>query len=144
LSTLVIKASYLRPSVDQRLPPGAVSIIVNINLPLNGVELALKPISINGEAVSGSTVHDLELWMDGVFCPTKLDTSPVDQATISANWLWMPAEAGTQRLIVHPIGSGGRRGQFKRCACFGFAARENCRFASNGHPARVVAPQGNA
>ena len=103
-------AGYLGfiPGMDQQLPLDTTSILVNINLPLNGAELPLnEPVSIYAEAVSGQPIHDLELWLDGAFSPTKMDTSPADQSLLSTVWLWTPAEEGVHRLIVRAIGPDG-------------------------------------
>lgn len=103
-----IIASFLIPNVDQQLPPGAVSILVNINLPLNGAQLPLnEPVSIYAEAVSEQPVHDLELWVDGVLNPAKTGSSPADNSPLSAVWSWTPNEEGINRLLVRAIGAVG-------------------------------------
>lgn len=87
---------------------GSLSILVNINMPLNGAELPLnEPVSIYAEAVSDQPVHDLELWLDGTFSPTKMDSSPVDQSPLNATWLWTPTGEGVHRLVVRAIGPNG-------------------------------------
>jgi hypothetical protein len=101
-------ASFFIPKTNQQLPPGAFSILVNINLPLNGAELPLnEPVSIYAEAIGDKPVHSLELWVDGTFSPTKMDSSPADKSPLTATWLWTPAEEGVHRLIVRAIGPGG-------------------------------------
>ena len=78
---------------------------MNINLPLNGAELPSgQPVGVYAEAVSGTPVKDLELWVDGVFVPTKTSTSPDGQNPFNATWLWTPAEDGNYRLVVRAIG----------------------------------------
>jgi hypothetical protein len=83
-------------------------IFVNINLPLNGAKLPLnEAVSVYAEAMGPSAVHDLELWVDGAFSPTKMDSSPADRSPLTAVWKWMPAEEGVHRLIVRAIGPDG-------------------------------------
>ena len=78
---------------------------MNINLPLNGAELPSgQPVGVYAEAVSGTPVKDLELWVDGVFVPTRMSTSPDGQIPFNATWLWTPAEDGNYRLVVRAIG----------------------------------------
>lgn len=99
--------STLLPKKGQPATTGP-AILVNINLPLNGAKLPLnEPVSVYAEAVGGSTVHDLELWVDGAFSPTKMDSSPPDRSPLNAVWLWKPAEEGVHRLIVRALGPGG-------------------------------------
>ena len=78
---------------------------MNINLPLNGAELPSgQAVGVYAEAVSGTPVKDLELWVDGVFVPTKTGTSPAGQNPFNATWLWTPEEDGDYRLVVRAIG----------------------------------------
>jgi hypothetical protein len=84
-------------------------IFVNINLPLNGAKLPLnEAVRVYAEAIGPTSVHDLELWVDGAFSPTKMDTSPVDRSPLSAVWLWKPSDEGVHRLIVRAIGPDGQ------------------------------------
>jgi hypothetical protein len=83
-------------------------IVVNINLPLNGAKLPLNEVvSVYAEAIGPSSVHDLELWVDGAFSPTKMDSSPLDRSPLTAVWQWIPSTEGVHRLIIRAIGPDG-------------------------------------
>ena len=99
-----IIASYLFPNLVSS--SGEFPAIVNINLPLNGAELPLnEPVSIYAEAVSDQPVHDLELWLDGAFSPTKMDSSPVDKSF--SHIREMPSE-GEEAAYANDRPSGDR------------------------------------
>ena len=90
---------------EGQAPAGITSTLVNINLPMNGAELPSgQAVGVYAEAVSGTPLKDLELWVDGVFVSTKTDVSPGGQNPFKATWLWTPAEDGDYRLVVRAIG----------------------------------------
>jgi len=98
------------PAVEQQIPVGISSNLVNINLPLNGATLPLnQPVSVYAQAFGDHPLQDIQLWVDGVQQPNG-SSSPAGEKKMIVSWLWTPTMEGIHMLLARSTTQNGLTG----------------------------------
>jgi LysM repeat protein len=94
------------PDVASQMPPAAM--IVTLSTPPNGSTVQLNaPTLVEAQAVSGTPIAALELWVDGALAQTS-PPSGVEGEPARAFWTWTPTTEGEHVLVVRAVDENDR------------------------------------
>ncbi len=99
------------PDTEAQLLAMRPILFVTITEPQDGAPLtAGQPTSIYVEAQADQPISALKLYLDGLPLEPMGASSPLDQPSASAVWLWTPSTPGTFRLTAQALTADGLGG----------------------------------